>query len=174
MKTIATFFATAAAAIVLTASAQAQVTLKASHFNCYVNPMNKANTCGGDFAAEITRSQFGVNYGLDWGFPDAMRLVIACDRDAARARRIASRFGCRAEHDWRAAVAHRGVAVVNVATGASFVPVTVIVTVWMPLTAPSLSVAVYVNSTVPALVRCGVPARPGPSVMLGVGAVRSM
>ncbi len=52
------------------------VTLKAENFNCYNSPMLKREVCGGDFTAALTRSQFGVTYGLDWGFPDAMRLVI--------------------------------------------------------------------------------------------------
>ncbi|GAA0741996.1 YceI family protein [Ideonella azotifigens] len=52
------------------------VTLKATNFNCYVNPMNKREVCGGDFETTVTRSQFGVNYGLNYGFPDAVRVVI--------------------------------------------------------------------------------------------------
>lgn len=52
------------------------VTLKASNFNCYQNPMLKREVCGGDFETTITRSQFGVNYGLQYGFPDAMKLII--------------------------------------------------------------------------------------------------
>jgi polyisoprenoid-binding protein YceI len=52
------------------------VTLKANNFNCYQNPMLKREVCGGDFETTITRSQYGVNYGLNWGFPDAVRLVI--------------------------------------------------------------------------------------------------
>lgn len=52
------------------------VTLKANNFNCYQSPMLKREVCGGDFEATITRSQYDVKYGLDWGFPDAVRLVI--------------------------------------------------------------------------------------------------
>jgi polyisoprenoid-binding protein YceI len=52
------------------------VTLKATNFNCYTNPMFKREVCGGDFEGTLTRSQFGVDYGLNWGFPDAVRLVI--------------------------------------------------------------------------------------------------
>jgi polyisoprenoid-binding protein YceI len=52
------------------------VTLKAIAFNCYQNPMLKREVCGGDFEATIVRSQFGVNYGLNYGFPDAVRVVI--------------------------------------------------------------------------------------------------
>ena len=52
------------------------VTLKANQFNCYVNPMLKRETCGGDFEATIDRTAFGMNYGIDWGFPKEVRLVI--------------------------------------------------------------------------------------------------
>ena len=52
------------------------VTLKANQFNCYENPMIKRETCGGDFEATIDRTQFGMNYGIDWGFPKEVRLVV--------------------------------------------------------------------------------------------------
>jgi polyisoprenoid-binding protein YceI len=52
------------------------VTLKANNFNCYVNPMLKREVCGGDFDTTIQRSLWGVNYGLNFGFPDTMRLVV--------------------------------------------------------------------------------------------------
>lgn len=52
------------------------ITLKAAQFNCYDNPMLKREVCGGDFEATIVRSQYGMNYGLQWGFPDNVRLVI--------------------------------------------------------------------------------------------------
>jgi polyisoprenoid-binding protein YceI len=52
------------------------VTLKATQFNCFINPMIKRETCGGDFEATIDRTQFGMNYGVDWGFPKDVRLVI--------------------------------------------------------------------------------------------------
>ena len=54
----------------------APVTLKANNFNCYVNPVFKREVCGGDFDTTIQRSQWGVDYGLDFGFPDTMRLVV--------------------------------------------------------------------------------------------------
>ncbi|MDI4634343.1 polyisoprenoid-binding protein [Pelomonas sp. V22] len=54
----------------------APVTLKASNFNCYQNPMLKREVCGGDFTATIDRTQWGVDYGLAWGFPKEVRLVI--------------------------------------------------------------------------------------------------
>ena len=52
------------------------VTLKASQFNCYNSPMLKREVCGGDFEATIDRTAFGMNYGVDWGFPKAVRLAI--------------------------------------------------------------------------------------------------
>jgi len=52
------------------------VTLKADQFNCYVNPMLKRETCGGDFSATIDRTQFGMNFGIDWGFPKNVHLIV--------------------------------------------------------------------------------------------------
>lgn len=52
------------------------VTLKASQFNCYNSPMLKREVCGGDFESTIDRTAFGMNYGIDWGFPKNVRLVI--------------------------------------------------------------------------------------------------
>lgn len=52
------------------------VVLKATQFNCYQNPMLKREVCGGDFVATIQRSQWGVNWGLQMGFPDQVRLLI--------------------------------------------------------------------------------------------------
>ncbi|PKO61121.1 MAG: polyisoprenoid-binding protein [Betaproteobacteria bacterium HGW-Betaproteobacteria-18] len=52
------------------------VTLKAVNFNCYDSPMLKREVCGGDFEATIDRTQFGMNYGIDWGFPKNVRLLI--------------------------------------------------------------------------------------------------
>jgi len=51
------------------------VTLKASNFNCYQSPMLKREVCGGDFETTITRSQWGIVYGLP-GIPDNIRLLI--------------------------------------------------------------------------------------------------
>ncbi len=52
------------------------VTLKANQFACYDNPMLKREVCGGDFEATIDRTAFGMNYGVDWGFPKNVRLVV--------------------------------------------------------------------------------------------------
>jgi len=54
----------------------APVTLKAVGFGCYQSPMLKREVCGGDFEATIDRTQWGVDYGLAWGFPKAVKLVI--------------------------------------------------------------------------------------------------
>jgi len=52
------------------------VTFKANNFNCYDSPMLKREVCGGDFEATIDRTAFGVNYGVDWGFPKNVRIVL--------------------------------------------------------------------------------------------------
>jgi polyisoprenoid-binding protein YceI len=54
----------------------APVTLKATQFNCYDSPMLKREVCGGDFETTIDRSQWGLNYGVDWGFTKNVRLVV--------------------------------------------------------------------------------------------------
>ena len=51
------------------------VTLTALRFNCYDSPRAKAEVCGGDFEATLTRSGFGMNYGLP-GIPDDIRILI--------------------------------------------------------------------------------------------------
>jgi polyisoprenoid-binding protein YceI len=52
------------------------VSLKANQFACYQSPMLKREVCGGDFETTIDRTAFGMNYGVDWGFPKNVRLVI--------------------------------------------------------------------------------------------------
>lgn len=52
------------------------VTLKATNFNCYTNPIFKREVCGGDFETVIQRSQWGIRYGLPAVAPDNVRLVI--------------------------------------------------------------------------------------------------
>ena len=52
------------------------VTLKANQFACYQSPMLKREVCGGDFETTIDRTAFGMNYGVDWGFPKNVRLVV--------------------------------------------------------------------------------------------------
>lgn len=55
------------------------VTLKATHFNCYMHNMLKVEVCGGDFETTIVRSQYGMDWGLNFGFADAVRLVIQAE-----------------------------------------------------------------------------------------------
>lgn len=52
------------------------VTLKANRFNCYINPLVKREVCGGDFETRIKRSDWGINWGLTFGFEDNVRLLI--------------------------------------------------------------------------------------------------
>jgi len=52
------------------------VTLKATNFNCYDSPILKARVCGGDFDTVIERSRWGMNWGVDKGVPDRVRLLI--------------------------------------------------------------------------------------------------
>lgn len=52
------------------------VTFKANQFACYDSPMLKREVCGGDFEATIDRTQWGMNYGVEWGFPKNVRLVV--------------------------------------------------------------------------------------------------
>lgn len=52
------------------------VTLKATNFNCYDSPMLKREVCGGDFETTIARSEWGMSYGLNFGLPDNIRLLV--------------------------------------------------------------------------------------------------
>ena len=52
------------------------LTLKANQFNCYDSPMLKREVCGGDCEGTIDRTQWGMNYGVEWGFPKNVRLVV--------------------------------------------------------------------------------------------------
>jgi len=54
----------------------APVTLKAKNFHCTMHPMLKREVCGGDFEAAFDRTAFGVNYGVQYGFPKDVRVVI--------------------------------------------------------------------------------------------------
>jgi polyisoprenoid-binding protein YceI len=54
----------------------APATLKALNFNCYDSPMLKREVCGGDFEAVIDRTQWGIDYGLAYGFSKNVKLVI--------------------------------------------------------------------------------------------------
>ncbi|WP_326534608.1 YceI family protein [Pseudorhodoferax sp.] len=52
------------------------VTLRAVRFNCYVSPLHGRQVCGGDFETEILRSQWGITWGLQFGFEDRVRLLV--------------------------------------------------------------------------------------------------
>ncbi len=52
------------------------VVLKATKFNCYINPLFKREVCGGDFETNIVRSQWDILWGLQFGFEDAVKLII--------------------------------------------------------------------------------------------------
>jgi polyisoprenoid-binding protein YceI len=52
------------------------VTLTASRFNCYMNPLFKREVCGGDFETTLQRSQWGMSYGVQMGAPDNVRLLV--------------------------------------------------------------------------------------------------
>jgi len=52
------------------------LTLKAIRFNCYENPQLKREVCGGDFETSFQRSQWGMTWGLNFGFPDTVHLLI--------------------------------------------------------------------------------------------------
>ena len=52
------------------------VTLKANNFACYNSPMLKVEVCGGDFEATVVRSQYGMGWGLNFGFSDAVKIVV--------------------------------------------------------------------------------------------------
>jgi polyisoprenoid-binding protein YceI len=52
------------------------VILKANQFNCYQSPMLKREVCGGDFETTIDRTAFAMGYGIDWGFPKDVKLII--------------------------------------------------------------------------------------------------
>lgn len=52
------------------------ITLKATNFNCFQSPMLKREVCGGDFEATVDRVAYGMNYGIQYGFPKDVRLVI--------------------------------------------------------------------------------------------------
>ena len=52
------------------------VTLKALRFSCYRNPLFNREVCGGDFETNVKRSLWGINGGLEFGFPDDVRLLV--------------------------------------------------------------------------------------------------
>ena len=55
------------------------LTLKANQFNCYQSPMLKREVCGGDFEATIDRTQWGMDYGVSFGMPKTVRLIVQAE-----------------------------------------------------------------------------------------------
>ncbi len=58
------------------------VTLKASGFNCYQNPMLKREICGGDFSTTLNRVDWGVSYGSP--FPVASEVLLQIEVEGIR------------------------------------------------------------------------------------------
>lgn len=52
------------------------VTLQAQRFNCYFQPVLKVDVCGGDFTTTLTRSQWGMDWGIAMGVPDEVHVAI--------------------------------------------------------------------------------------------------
>ena len=52
------------------------LTLKASHFNCYVSPLLVRQVCGGDFEATLQLVQWGMDRDSKFGLPDSIRLLV--------------------------------------------------------------------------------------------------
>ena len=52
------------------------VTLNATHFNCYLNPLLKREVCGGDFEATLQLVQWGMDRDSKFGLPDSIRLLV--------------------------------------------------------------------------------------------------
>lgn len=52
------------------------VSLKASNFNCYTNPMFKREVCGGDFEASIQPTLWGISTYIPMVAPDKVRLLV--------------------------------------------------------------------------------------------------
>ena len=55
------------------------VTLKANTFTCYQSPMLKREVCGGDFETTIDRTQWGMDYGVSFGMPKTVRLIVQAE-----------------------------------------------------------------------------------------------
>ena len=52
------------------------LTLKINQFKCMIHPMLKKEVCGADASAEFNRGDFGLVYGLQYGFKPEVRLSI--------------------------------------------------------------------------------------------------
>ena len=52
------------------------VTLKAARFNCYISPLINRQICGGDFETTVQRSDWGITWGIPFGFEDKVKLLV--------------------------------------------------------------------------------------------------
>jgi polyisoprenoid-binding protein YceI len=52
------------------------VTLTINQFKCVMNPMIKKEVCGADASATFNRSDFGINFGDQYGFKQEVKLQI--------------------------------------------------------------------------------------------------
>jgi polyisoprenoid-binding protein YceI len=52
------------------------VTLKASGFSCYQNPVLKREVCGGDFSTTLNRTDWGISFGAPFPVGSDVRLLI--------------------------------------------------------------------------------------------------
>lgn len=52
------------------------VTLTINKFKCIQDAMSKKEICGADATAEFKRSDFGLNFALNWGFSPDVKLTI--------------------------------------------------------------------------------------------------
>ena len=52
------------------------VTLTINKFKCIQHPMFKREVCGADATAEFKRTDFGLNYGMAYGFAPEVKLSI--------------------------------------------------------------------------------------------------
>lgn len=52
------------------------LTLAINKFKCIMHPMLKKEVCGADASGEFKRSDFGMDYALNWGFAPEVKLAI--------------------------------------------------------------------------------------------------
>jgi polyisoprenoid-binding protein YceI len=52
------------------------VKLKANRFGCYLSPLLNRQVCGGDFETTVERSDWGITWGLNFGFENKVRLLV--------------------------------------------------------------------------------------------------
>ena len=59
------------------------VTLTIDSFKCMQSPMTKKEVCGADATATISRADFGVNFGQQYGFKQEVKLQIQVEGSPA-------------------------------------------------------------------------------------------